>query len=377
MTEAEPTGTRLYLNDLHEELGGRMVPFAGYRMPVQYAAGVMAEHLHTRAKAGLFDVSHMGQVILRLKGDMAALIAAFEAMMPVDVASLAKGRQRYGLFTNDTGGILDDLMFANRGDHLFVVVNAACKVADTAHMAAHLGEVAEVQAISDRGLLAVQGPGAEAVLVALGLPVAAMRFMDVAVLPWQGADLWISRSGYTGEDGFEVSVPEPVLEAFARAVLAEPGAAPIGLGARDSLRLEAGLCLYGHDIDEGTSPVEAGLTWAIQKSRRTGGARAGGFPGATRILAELDEGPERLRVGLRPEGRAPMREGTELFTPDGTPIGTVTSGGFGPSVEAPIAMGYVAAAFATPGTSLEGEVRGKHLPVTVCPLPFHPTTYKR
>ncbi|WP_236939025.1 glycine cleavage system aminomethyltransferase GcvT [Fuscovulum blasticum] len=350
-----------------------MVPFAGYDMPVQYAAGVMKEHLHTRTAAGLFDVSHMGQVILRPRAGMAALAAAFEAMMPVDVAGLAEGRQRYGLFTNEQGGILDDLMFANRGDHLFVVVNAARKSHDIPHMAAHLGAVAEVVPVTDRALLALQGPQAEAVLARLVPGTAAMRFMDVGIF----GEIWVSRSGYTGEDGFEISLPQARAEAFARELLAMPEVLPIGLGARDSLRLEAGLCLYGHDIDETTSPVEAGLTWAIQKVRRAGGAREGGFPGATRILRELAEGPERCRVGLRPDGRAPMREGTDLFAPDDTPLGTVTSGGFGPSVEVPVAMGYVPRAFSAPGTALLGEVRGKKLPVTVAALPFHPTTYKR
>jgi aminomethyltransferase len=368
---------RLALHDLHVSLGGRMVPFAGYEMPVQYPAGVMKEHLHVRAAAGLFDVSHMGQVILRPKTSYEATALAFEGLMPVDVLGLAEGRQRYGLFTNDSGGILDDLMFANRGDHLFVVVNAACKAEDIAHMTAQLSQVCEVIPVTDRGLLALQGPLAEAVLARLIPATAAMRFMDVAVMGWQGADLWISRSGYTGEDGFEISVPEKALESFAKALLDQPEVLPIGLGARDSLRLEAGLCLYGHDIDTTTSPVEAGLTWAIQKARRAGGARAGGFPGEARIFAELAEGPQRRRVGLRPEGRAPMREGTELFTPDATPVGTVTSGGFGPSVEAPIAMGYVAQAFATAGTPLEGEVRGRKLPLVVSEMPFQPTTYKR
>ncbi len=362
----------LGLNALHEELGGKMVPFAGYLMPVQYPDGVMKEHLHTRAAAGLFDVSHMGQVILRPKGSMEALKLAFEALMPVDVLGLAEGRQRYGLFTNDQGGILDDLMFTNRGDHLYVVVNAACKAADIAHMTAGMPRVS-VEPVTDRALLALQGPGAEAALEALLPGIAAMRFMDHRVV----GDIWVSRSGYTGEDGFEISVPDAQAEGFARKLLAQQGVEPIGLGARDSLRLEAGLCLYGHDIDTTISPVEANLTWAIQKARKTGGAREGGFPGAARILRELAEGPERLRVGLRPEGRAPMREGVELFAPDGTPVGRVTSGGFGPSVNAPIAMGYLARAHVTKGTALLGEVRGKRLPVTVCDLPFHPTTYNR
>lgn len=350
-----------------------MVPFAGYLMPVQYPAGVMKEHLHTRAGAGLFDVSHMGQIILRPKSGMAALCLAFEALMPVDVLGLAEGRQRYGLLTNETGGILDDLMFANRGDHLFVVVNAARKAEDLAHLRAHLPDVAEIDNLEDRALLALQGPLAEAALARLVPQSAAMRFMDVGIF----GQIWASRSGYTGEDGYEISLPMAEARAFADRLLAMPEVLPIGLGARDSLRLEAGLCLYGHDITEATSPIEAGLSWAIQKVRRAGGARAGGFAGQERILREMATGPERQRVGLRPEGRAPMREGTPLFAPDGTPLGEVTSGGFGPSAEAPIAMGYVPAAFAAPGTALLGEVRGKALPVTVAPMPFHPTTYKR
>ncbi len=372
MTDLENELKRLGLHALHEELGGKMVPFAGYLMPVQYADGVMKEHLHTRSAAGLFDVSHMGQVILRPKGSMEELKLAFEALMPVDVLGLAEGRQRYGLFTNDAGGILDDLMFTNRGDHLYVVVNAACKAEDVAHMTAALPGVS-VEPVTDRALLALQGPGAEAALSALLPEVSAMRFMDHRVL----GEVWVSRSGYTGEDGFEISLPEAEAERFARKLLAQPGVAPIGLGARDSLRLEAGLCLYGHDIDTTTSPVEAALTWAIQKARRQGGAREGGFPGATRILQELAAGPERLRVGLRPEGRAPMREGVELFAEDGTPVGRITSGGFGPSVNGPIAMGYVARAHANLGATLMGELRGKRLPLTVADLPFHPTSYKR
>jgi aminomethyltransferase len=369
---SQPDLQRLGLHDLHVELGGKMVPFAGYEMPVQYPAGVMKEHLHTRTAAGLFDVSHMGQVILRPKGSIEDLKLAFEGLMPVDVLGLAEGRQRYGLFTNDAGGILDDLMFTNRGDHLYVVVNAACKAADIAHMTAAMPGVS-VEPVTDRALLALQGPGAEAAVEALLPGVAAMRFMDHRVI----GDVWVSRSGYTGEDGFEISLPMAKAEGFARKLLAQPGVAPIGLGARDSLRLEAGLCLYGHDIDTTTTPVEAALTWAIQKARRSGGTRAGGFPGAERILRELATGPQRLRVGLQPEGRAPMREGVDVFAPDGTPVGRVTSGGFGPSVNAPIAMGYVALGFAAPGTQLLGEVRGKHLPLTTRDLPFHPTSYKR
>ncbi len=349
-----------------------MVPFAGYSMPVQYPAGVMKEHLHTRAAAGLFDVSHMGQVILKPKGSYEETALAFEALMPVDVLGVAPGRQRYGLFTNDEGGILDDLMFANRGDHLFVVVNAACKHADIAHMTAHLSGVCDVIPVTDRALLALQGPQAETALARLVPEVVAMKFMDVGVF----GDIWVSRSGYTGEDGFEISLPMVQAEAFAKQLLDMAEVLPIGLGARDSLRLEAGLCLYGHDIDTTTSPVEAGLSWAIQKARRAGGAREGGFPGAARILRELAEGPSRRRVGLRPEGRAPMREHTPLFAGD-IALGEITSGGFGPSVEAPIAMGYVPASHAETGTRLEGEVRGKRMPVTVAAMPFQTTTYKR
>lgn len=356
---------RTCLYDLHRELGAKMVPFAGYEMPVQYPMGVMGEHLHSRAKAGLFDVSHMGQVILR------APASALEALVPVDVQGLAEGRQRYAMFTNEAGGILDDLMVANRGDHLFLVVNAACKEADIAHLQAHLPGV---EPVTDRALLALQGPLAETALARLVPGVAPMTFMDVAVLDWDGAELWISRSGYTGDDGYEISLPEDRAEAFARALLAMEEVAPIGLGARDSLRLEAGLCLYGHDIDTETSPVEAGLTWAIQKRRRT----EGGFPGADRIQRELAEGPSRKRVGLLPEGRAPMREGTALFDSETaeTPVGTITSGGFGPSLQAPIAMGYVPAALAQPDTRLWGEVRGKRLPVRVAKTPFRPSTYR-
>jgi aminomethyltransferase len=375
VTEETPL-KRLTLNDLHLSLGARLVPFAGYDMPVQYAAGVMQEHLHTRAAAGLFDVSHMGQVILWPKAGMDRLALAFEALVPADVAGLKAGRQRYGLFTDPQGGILDDLMFANRETHLFVVVNAACKAADLAHMRAQLSSVAEVIEVTDRALLALQGPLAEAALMRLLPGVAAMRFMDVTTQVWQGQDIWVSRSGYTGEDGFEISVPDRHVQAFAEALLAMPEVAPIGLGARDSLRLEAGLCLYGHDIDTTTSPVEAGLGWSIQPVRRAGGARAGGFPGAERILRELAEGPSRRRVGLRPDGRAPMREGTALFL-DEKPVGTVTSGGFGPSVAAPIAMGYVPAALAAAGTLLQGEVRSKRLPVVVADLPFRPSAFKR
>ena len=370
---------RTVLYDLHIALGGKMVPFAGYEMPVQYPMGVLKEHLHTRAQAGLFDVSHMGQVILRPKsGDAADAARAFEALMPVDVLGLAEGRQRYGLFTNEAGGILDDLMFANRGDHLFVVVNAACKDQDIAHMRAHLSDACVVEEITDRALVALQGPAAEAALARLVPGAAEMTFMQVAILDWQGVDLWISRSGYTGEDGYEISVPDAQARAFCEALLAMEEVAPIGLGARDSLRLEAGMCLYGHDIDTTTSPVEGNLGWAIQKARRAGGSREGGFPGAARILRELAEGPARRRVGLKPEGRAPMREGTQVFAAaeSGAPIGAITSGGFGPSIEGPMAMAYLPATLAE-GATVYGDVRGKRLPATIVPMPFLPNRFKR
>ncbi len=372
MTEHSLNHTPLHA--LHLELGAKMVPFAGYAMPVQYPMGVMGEHLHTRAHAGLFDVSHMGQVILR--GDGAA--AALERLVPVDVQGLAEGRQRYAMFTDEGGGILDDLMVANRGDHLFAVVNAACKEADIAHMRAHLEGVA-VETVTDRALIALQGPQAEAALATLVPGVAGMRFMDVATHDWEGAELWVSRSGYTGEDGFEISVPEDRAEAFAHALLAREEVAPIGLGARDSLRLEAGLCLYGNDITPDTTPVEAALAWAIQKVRRRGGAREGGFPGAEVILRQLDEGAPRRRVGLRPEGRAPMRAGTVLFADENAtePLGSVTSGAYGPSIEAPMSMGYLPTAQATPGTRVFGEVRGKRHPARVVDLPFRPAGYRK
>ncbi len=376
MSDLKRTG----LYALHVELGGKMVPFAGYEMPVQFPLGVMKEHIHCRTQAGLFDVSHMGQVILRPRsGDVADAALALEALVPVALLELKEGRQRYAFFTDDQGGILDDLMVANRGDHLFLVVNAACKEADIAHLRAHLSETCEIEEITDRALLALQGPAAETALEALAPGVAAMKFMDVAVIASDFGDLWVSRSGYTGEDGYEVSVTGGQAVAFARALLADAAVEPIGLGARDSLRLEAGLCLYGNDIDQTTSPVEAALTWGIQKARRAGGARAGGFPGADRILGELENGTTRLRIGLRPDGRAPMREGTELFADASSadPIGKVTSGAFGPTIEGPMSMGYVTTAHAAEGTTVFGEVRGKRLPATITAMPFRPSTYKR
>lgn len=371
---------RTALHDLHSALGAKMVPFAGYAMPVQYPTGVLKEHLHCRAAAGLFDVGHMGQVIVRARsGKLEDAALALETLVSADLLGLAENRQRYGYFTNADGGILDDLMIANRGDHLFVVVNAGCKDADLAHMQAHLGETCEIELIAGRGLIALQGPMAETALARLVPGVEVMRFMDVGTFDWQGSELWVSRSGYTGEDGYEVSLPDGNAVAFANALLDMDEVQPIGLGARDSLRLEAGLCLYGSDIDATTTPIEAGLGWAIQKVRRSGGARAGGFPGADRILRELADGPVRRRVGLRPEGRAPMRAHTMLFgEPEGgAPIGEVTSGGFGPSIEAPISMAYVTSAHSAVGTRIYAELRGKRLPVTVSAMPFTSANFKR
>ncbi|WP_072776699.1 glycine cleavage system aminomethyltransferase GcvT [Marivita hallyeonensis] len=369
---------RTPLHDLHLSLGAKMVPFAGYEMPVQYSLGVMKEHLHCRAAAGLFDVSHMGQVILRAS-DPETAQRALERLIPQDVLGLEEGRQRYGFFTNDAGGIEDDLMFANRGDHLFLVVNAACKEADVARMRAALEPDVTVKLLENRALLALQGPKAEAVLAEHHPMVAKMRFMDVATVPLAGTECWVSRSGYTGEDGYEISVPVAAATDLARALLSHADVEPIGLGARDSLRLEAGLCLYGHDITTETSPVEAGLTWAIQKARRTDGMRSGGFPGADRVLREMIDGTEQRRVGLLPEGRAPMREGTQIYVDETAPapVGTVTSGGFGPSVSAPVAMGYLQTEYSAEGTTLYGDVRGKRLPVRVAKLPFVAPGFKR
>lgn len=366
------------LHDLHARLGAKMVPFAGYSMPVQYPMGVMKEHQHCRAQAGLFDVSHMGQVWVD-GPDWQAVALGFETLVPQDVLGLGDGRQRYGFFTNDAGGIEDDLMFARRGDRLFVVVNAACKEADIARMKAVLEPALTVTEVTDRALIALQGPQAEAVLASMDGAAAEMKFMDVRDLLLNGQTVWASRSGYTGEDGYELSVAGDAAEALCEALLADDRAEPIGLGARDSLRLEAGLCLYGNDIDAGTSPVEAALTWGIQKARKAGGDREGGFPGADVILGQIADGAARKRVGLKPEGRAPMRDGVDLYADDtsDSPVGKVTSGGFGPTVGGPVAMGYVDTAYAAEGTMLFGDVRGKRLPVGVAKTPFVPAGFKR
>jgi aminomethyltransferase len=369
--QTEPLA-RTPLYGLHVELGARIVPFAGYEMPVQFS-GILDEHRHTREAAGLFDVSHMGQV--RLSGADAA--AALETLVPVDVVGLGAARQRYGLFTNAEGGILDDLMITNAGDHLFVVVNAACKAQDVAHLRKHLSARCDIEELAGRALLALQGPAAAAVMAAAAPRTENMLFMTAAAVELFGVPCFVTRSGYTGEDGFEISMPADGAEHVARQLLARDEVAPVGLGARDSLRLEAGLCLYGHDIDETTTPVQAGLTWAIQKVRRRGGAREFGYPGAGIVDGEMRDGPWRRRVGLRPEGRAPVREGAGLTDADGKTVGSVTSGGFGPTVAAPVAMGYVETGYAAAGTRLNAMVRGKALPVTVAKMPFVEQRYYR
>jgi len=360
---------RTALYDLHVELGAKMVPFAGYAMPVQYPAGIIAEHRHTRSNASLFDVSHMGQVAIRGREPARAL----ETLVPGDILGLAPGQMRYTLFTDGNAGILDDLMVTNVGDYLFLVVNAARKAEDFAHLQAGLPAGATAAMLDDRSLLALQGPGAVAALERVAPGVAAMAFMTAAPFTVDGSKLAVTRSGYTGEDGFELSVPTADVVRIARLLLAQPGVAPAGLGARDSLRLEAGLCLYGHDIDTTTTPVEAGLAWTIGKRRRVDG----GYPGAAVVARQLADGPPRRRVGILPDGRAPAREGTEITDADGNRVGTVTSGGFGPTVDGPVAMGYVAAAHAAPDTALNLLVRGTPRPARVRKLPFVPHRYAK
>ena len=364
---------RTPLYALHLELGARMVRFAGYDMPVQYPAGILAEHLHVRSRAGLFDVSHMGQI--RLSGPDAA--AALETLVPADIVGLAPGRQRYTCFTNPSGGILDDLMVANDAGQLVLVVNAACKAADHARLCAGLAARCEVGPLEARALLALQGPSAAKIMSRLCPQAGELAFMSVAHLRLGGTACFVSRSGYTGEDGFEISVASTDAERLARLLLAEEGVAPAGLGARDSLRLEAGLPLYGHDLDEATTPIEAGLAWSIQKSRRLAGARAGGFPGAERVFDQLARGALRRRIGILPEGRAPVREGEVLQDASGRAVGTVTSGGFGASVNGPIAMAYVEAESASPGTRLIAISRGKPRACSVVTLPFFAHRYYR
>lgn len=372
---------RTSLHGLHAELGARLVAFAGYEMPLHYKPGIMAEHLHTRSAAGLFDVSHMGQIRIRARsGGVEAAALALERLVPADLLGLRPGRQRYTLLTDPSGGILDDLMVARLPDSLLLVVNAAGKQADLAHLRAALDPECSVEPLFDRALLAVQGPQAEAAVAALAPEAAALRFMEVRALQLGGIDAVMSRSGYTGEDGYEIGVSAADAEPLARLLLAQPGVAPIGLGARDSLRLEAGLCLYGTDIDRATSPVEAGLDWSIAKIRRAGGERQGGFPGAEIVLHQLAEGTSWRRVGLLAEGRAPLRAGAPLFADaalEGEPVGRVTSGAFGPSLNAPVAMARVRAEFAEPGRILAGALRGRAVSARVAPMPFIATGYKR
>ena len=363
------------LHALHRELGARMVPFAGYDMPVQYPAGVLKEHLHTRAHAGLFDVSHMGQI--RLTGANAA--KALETLVPVDIIDLPVGMQRYAMFTNENGGILDDLMVANIGnDELILVVNAACKNQDLAHLQQHLTGQCDIQPLfEERALLALQGPEAVTVLARLAPEVANMTFMQFAKVTLLGADCYVSRSGYTGEDGFEISVPADQADALARRLLAEPEVAPIGLGARDSLRLEAGLCLYGHDMNTETTPVEASLLWAISKVRRADGARAGGFPGAEQIFAQQQAGVRRKRVGLLPQERTPVREGAEIVDANDKTVGTVSSGGFGPTLGGPLVMAYLDSAYTALDSEVWAIVRGKKVLMRVSKMPFVAQRYFR
>lgn len=356
------TLSRTPLHALHVSLGAKMVPFAGYDMPVQYPTGIMAEHQHCRNAASLFDVSHMGQV--RLDGGDA--VAALETLVPGDVAALAPGRTRYSMFTLEDGGIIDDLMVTNAGDHIFMVVNAGGKVEDIAHMRDKIGKRVKITPLEDRALLALQGPQAAQVMQRLSPEAAAMKFMSFATPTIDGIGCFVTRSGYTGEDGWEISVPADKAERFTRRLLEQPEVKPAGLGARDSLRLEAGLCLYGHDIDRTTTPAEADLGWTISKRRRA----AGGFPGAARIVDELTNGPKRLRVGILPDGRAPAREHTKITDMQGNAIGEITSGGFGPTVGGPVAMGYVARAQAKPGTQVQLVVRDVPRPAKVVALPF-------
>ena len=367
------------LHALHVALGARMAPFAGYDMPLHYPMGVLNEHRHTRAAAGLFDVSHMGQILLRPKsGALADAARALEQLVPADILGLARGRQRYTFFTNNRGGILDDLMVANRDDHYLLVVNAACKENDEALLRDGLSEDCDIER-TDQALIALQGPKAEAALAHVAPDCVSMQFMDVRKMPIMGTPCVVARSGYTGEDGFEISMPSDVAREIAEGLLEDLAVAPVGLTARDTLRLEAGLCLYGSDLDQTTTPVMAGLSWAIQDARRRTGQRAGGFPGAPLILDELERGTTSRRVGLTPEGRTPVRAGAPLYADDagGAPVGQVTSGGFSPSLDRPIAMGRVPAPLSESGTKLFAEVRGKRLPVAVTRLPFIEHHYRR
>ena len=358
------------LADLHRELGARMTPFAGFFMPVRYRAGIVAEHTHTRRAASLFDVSHMGQIRLSARGGggVERVAGALERLAPGDMKTLGSGRMRYSQFTDERGGVLDDFVATSMGDHLYLTVNAATAAKDAALLEAGLSDDCEIEVLERRAMLAVQGPKAVDAVARLAPEAAGLRFMRAATWSWEGERLSIGRSGYTGEDGFEISVPGHAAEALARRLLAEDEVEPAGLGARDSLRLEAGLCLYGRDLDETVTPVEAGLAWSIPRRRR----EEGGFPGAETIRRQIAEGPTRRRVGLRPRGRAPVRAGAAVRVPSGRRIGAVTSGGFGPTVGGPVAMGYVEASLAAPGTALELELRGTWVAAAVTALPFAP-----
>ena len=373
MTDNDEQLLKTALHDLHVELGGKMVPFAGFSMPVQYPMGIMQEHKHTRHQAGLFDVSHMGQV--KIRGENAAL--ALERLMPVDILDLGKMKQRYALLTNDQGGVMDDLMVTNAGDYLFLVVNAACKRQDISHLGQHIGDDCEIEVLEDHALLALQGPEAAAVMARLSTETQEMVFMTAAEIEIDGIECFVTRSGYTGEDGFEISVHNKQAEQLARTLLVQPEVEPVGLGARDSLRLEAGLCLYGHDLDTNTTPVESSLLWALSKSRRADGERPGGYPGAEIIMSQIAEGVSRKRVGLRASGRMPVREGAVLMDANDQEVGKVTSGGFGPTVEAPVAMGYVKKDYIAIDTQLFALVRDKKVEVTVSKMPFVEQRYYR
>lgn len=367
------------LDAVHRELGGKMVPFAGWDMPLNYGPGILKEHLHTRAACSVFDVSHMGPMLVRtISGNIADAATALEQLMPIDIHGIAEGRQRYGFLTTEDGGIIDDLMIANNGDHFYLVLNAGQAESLTWEISEKLKDKCIAGPLRSRALIAMQGPMAGEIMAQIAPDSADMKFMDFREIWVRDVMCLVSRSGYTGEDGFEISIPDEHAEELFRTLLTHPDVEPAGLGARDSLRLEAGLCLYGNDIDRTTSPVEAGLTWAIQKVRRRGGSREGGFPGAERIMTELETGASRRLVGLRPQGRAPVRAGTRLHAgEDGPDIGHVTSGVFGPSVEGPVAMGYVQIAHAEPGGTVHAAVRGKYLPLTVEKMPFITPGYKR
>lgn len=361
------------LHALHLELGARMVPFAGYEMPVQYPLGILKEHLHTRESAGLFDVSHMGQ--LRLRG--ADVATQLERLVPVDIAALGLNKQVYGIFLNEQGGILDDLIICRWGeDEYFLVVNAACKEQDIAHLRKNLQDI-EVDVLDDRALLALQGPQAVDVLIELAPAVASLVFMTGLATEILGVQCYVTRSGYTGEDGFEISIPVDKAEALARVLLADERVQAIGLGARDTLRLEAGLCLYGHDMNSETSPVEAAITWSISKSRRVDGDKAGCFPGAQHIFTQISEGATRKRVGFVVEGRAPVREGVDIIDGEGNVVGQVTSGGYAPSMGAPVGMAYIPAELAALDTLLFASVRGRQIPIRVVRMPLVPQRYYR